>query len=81
MVARRTRIYFDIDPRLRNNLKAAAALRGMSLKDWCIEALIEKLEDEIDIREGLASLNEPGESIPWEEVKAEREAVEKSRAL
>ena len=81
MVAKRTRIYFDIDPKLRNNLKAAAALRGMSLKDWCTEALVEKLEDEIDIREGLAALNEPGESIPWEEVKAEREALEERRAL
>ena len=68
--AKRPKIYFDVDPMLRNRFKAAAALQGKTLREWATEALIEKLEDEIDAREGLAALNEPGENIPWEQVKA-----------
>lgn len=51
-----TKYYLDIDPDLRNRVKALAALKGETMKDWLTEAIIAKLEDEIDASEGLASL-------------------------
>ena len=53
---KKTRYFSDIDPDLRNKVKAFAALKGKSMKDWLTEAVITKLEDEIDAYEGLASL-------------------------
>jgi predicted DNA-binding protein len=53
---KKTRYFLDIDPELRNRLKAFAALKGKTMKDWLTEAIIAKLEDEIDSSEGLASL-------------------------
>lgn len=52
----RTRYFLDIEPELRNRLKAFAALRGKSMKEWLTEAIIAKMEDEIDSSEGLAAL-------------------------
>jgi predicted HicB family RNase H-like nuclease len=54
----RSRYFLDIDPELRNRVKAVAALHGKTMKDWLTEAIIEKLEDDIDAREGLATLGE-----------------------
>lgn len=34
-------------------------------------ALLEALEDRIDLEEARKALAEPGDSIPWEKVKAE----------
>jgi hypothetical protein len=55
-IAKRTKYYLDIDPDLRNRVKAFAALKGKTMRDWLTEAIIAKLEDEIDASEGLASL-------------------------
>jgi len=66
-MAQRTRIWFDVDPELRNRFKAAAALKGKTLRDWVIEALIDRLEDEIDAREGLAVLGEVEGTVPLRE--------------
>ncbi len=55
---KRPRYFLDIEPELRNRLKAFAALRGKTMKEWLTEAIIAKLEDEIDTVEGLASLAE-----------------------
>jgi predicted DNA-binding protein len=55
---KKTRYFLDIDPELRNRLKAFAALKGKTMKDWLTEAIIAKLEDEIDASEGLASLKD-----------------------
>jgi hypothetical protein len=52
----RSRYFLDIDPKLRNHVKAAAALRGITMKEWLTEAITEKLEDEIDARIGLESM-------------------------
>jgi uncharacterized protein (DUF1778 family) len=57
-MAQRARIWLDVEPELKNRFKAAAALQGKPMREWVIEALIEKLEDEIDSREGLAVLGE-----------------------
>ena len=54
--AKRTKYYLDIEPELRNRVKAYAALKGKTMRDWLTEAIIAKLEDEIDASEGLASL-------------------------
>jgi predicted DNA-binding protein len=54
--ASRSRYFLDIEPELRNRVKAFAALKGRTMKDWLTEAIIAKLEDEIDASEGLASL-------------------------
>ena len=52
--AKRSRYFLDIDPELRNRVKAVAALQGKTMKKWFTDAIIEKLENEIDAREGLA---------------------------
>jgi len=54
--AKRSRYFLDIEPALRNQVKAAAALQGKTMKEWLTEAIVDKLEDEIDAREGLAAL-------------------------
>jgi hypothetical protein len=53
---KRPRYFLDIDPGVRKRVKALAALKGETMKDWLTEAIIAKLEDEIDATEGLASL-------------------------
>ena len=54
----RSRYFLDIAPDLRNRFKAHAALQGKTMKGWLTEAIIAKLEDEIDMTEGLASLTD-----------------------
>jgi len=56
--AKKTKYYLDIETELRNRVKAFAALKGKTMRDWLTEAIIAKLEDEIDASEGLASLAE-----------------------
>ena len=63
---KKTRYFLDIDPELRNRLKAFAALKGKTMKDWLTEAIIAKLEDEIDASEGLASLADTEGTISLE---------------
>ena len=59
----RTRYFLDIDPELRNRVKAVAALQDKTMRQWLIEAIIEKLEDDIDAREGLAALGDVEGSV------------------
>jgi len=54
--ANRSRYFLDIEPELRNRFKAVAALQGKSMKEWLTEAIIAKLEDEIDAVDGLSAL-------------------------
>lgn len=56
--AKRSRYFLDIDPELRNRVKAMAALQGKTMKQWMVEAIIEKLEDDVDAREDLATLGD-----------------------
>jgi len=53
---KRSRFFLDLEPELRNRFKAVAALQGKTMKEWLTEAIIAKLEDEIDAADGLASL-------------------------
>ena len=55
-VVKKTRYFLDIEPELRNRVKAFAALKGKTMKDWLTEAIIAKLEDDIDAAEGMAAL-------------------------
>ena len=74
---KKTRYFLDIDPKLRNRLKAFAALKGKTMKDWLTEAIIAKLEDEIDASEGLSSLADTESSIPLEEYLASHQGKSK----
>ena len=64
--ANRSRYFLDIETELRNRLKAFAALRGKTMKEWLTEAIIAKLEDEIDAAEGLAALTDTEGTISLE---------------
>ena len=55
---KRSRYFLDIEPELRKRLKAVAALQGKTMKEWLTEAIISKLEDEIDAADGLAALTD-----------------------
>jgi hypothetical protein len=57
-LASRSRYFLDIEPELRNRVKAVAALQGKTMREWLTEAIIEKLENDIDTREGLAALGD-----------------------
>ncbi|HUT96703.1 MAG TPA: hypothetical protein VMW60_01100 [Dehalococcoidales bacterium] len=57
-LAKRSRYFLDIDPELRNRVKAVAALQGKTMRQWVVEAISEKLEGGIDAREGLTGLGD-----------------------
>ena len=63
----RSRYFLDIDVELRNRFKAQAALHGKTMKEWVTEAIIARLEDEIDSTEGNFSLSKKRFSISLEE--------------
>ncbi len=62
--ASRSRYFLDIEPELRNKVKAFAALQGKTMKEWLTEAIIAKVEDDMDAAEGLASLADTGDTMP-----------------
>jgi len=73
---KKTRYFLDIEPGLRNKVKAVAALKGKTMKDWLTEAIIAKLEDEIDIAESLADMANDEDAIPLEDfLKAHQKHV------
>lgn len=56
--ANRSRYFLDLEPELRNRFKAVAAIQGKTMKEWLTEAIISKLEDEIDAADGLSALTD-----------------------
>jgi hypothetical protein len=56
--AKRSRYFLDIDPELRNRVKAVAALQGKSMKQWLTEVIIAKLEGDINARQGSTGLGD-----------------------
>lgn len=75
-IANRSRYFLDIEPDLRNKVKAFAALKGKTMRDWLTEAIITKLEDEIDISESLADIANDEDAIPLEDfLKARKKLV------
>lgn len=67
--ANRSRYFLDIAPELRNKVKAYAALQGKTMKEWLTEAIIAKLEDEIDISESVADMASDEDAIPLEDLR------------
>ncbi len=63
---KKTSYFLEIEPELRSKVKAIAALKGKSMKDWITEAIVAKLEDDIDASEGMASLSDTEGSMPLE---------------
>ncbi len=47
MTAKRTIVYFTVEPEIRNRFKAAAALQGKSLREWALEAMRAKADIEL----------------------------------
>lgn len=72
--AKRARFFLDIDPGLRNRVKAFAALQGKTIKEWITEAIVAKLEDDIDISESLADMASDEDAIPLEDFLKEHQA-------
>ena len=75
--AKKTRYFLDIEPELRNRVKAFAALKGKTMRDWLTEAIIAKLEDEIDASEGLASLADAEGTLSLEDYLNSRQGEAK----
>jgi hypothetical protein len=70
---KKTKYYLDIEPELRNRVKAFAALKGKTMRDWLTEAIIAKLEDEIDASEGLASMADAEGTVSLEDYLGSRQ--------
>ncbi len=70
----RTRYFLDLEPEMRNRLKATATLHGKTMKQWLTEAIIAKLEDDLDAAEGLAALADPQGTVSLEEYLESRKA-------
>ena len=70
--ANRSRYFLDIEPELRNRVKAFAALHGKTMKEWLTEAIVAKLEDEIDMEGALEAMADTEGSMSWEEYLASR---------
>ena len=66
-IANRSRYFLDIEPELRNRLKASAALQGKTMKEWITETIIARLEDELDAAEGLAALSDTEGTLSLED--------------
>jgi hypothetical protein len=75
--AKKTKYYLDIEPELRNRVKAFAALKGKTMRDWLTEAIIAKLEDEIDSSEGPASLADAEGTVSLENYLESRQGKPK----
>jgi hypothetical protein len=73
--ANRTRYFLDLEPSLRNRMKAYAALQGKSMREWLTEAIISKMEDEIDVAEGLNALTDTEGTLSLESYLETRKAV------
>ncbi len=78
---KRPRYFLDIEPELRNRMKAVASLHGKTMRDWVTEAIVEKLEDDIDAREGLAVLGEVEDTIPLRDGEISDKADGNKKAL
>jgi hypothetical protein len=69
---KKSKYYLEIDSELRNKVKAFAALKCETMRDWLTEAIIVKLEDEIDASEGVASLSQAEGTLSLESYLASK---------
>ncbi len=56
--AKRPRYFLDIDPELRNRVKAAAALQDKTMRQWMVEAIEEKLAEDAVVQKRKATLGD-----------------------
>ena len=71
--ANRSRYFLDIEPELRNRVKAFAALHGKTMKEWLTEAIITKLEDEIDTEKALEAMSDTEGMMSLEDYRKSRQ--------
>jgi hypothetical protein len=72
---KRPRITLDVDAELRRRIRIAAAQRDLTIGQWCLNALIDQLEEQEDAIEGMAALDDYAKNggMSWEEYKRRRE--------
>ncbi len=56
--AKRPRYFLDIDPELRNRVKAAAALQGKTMREWMVEAIEDKLAEDAVTQKDTTALGD-----------------------
>ena len=88
MDVKKKRLTLDIDPELQSRLKAVAALKGVSMRRYCQDAIESKLAKDVEAGEGarpssgiermLALKDEifQGRKLPGDSVEFIREARE-----
>jgi hypothetical protein len=67
--AARPRLYVDVTPELRRDVKAAAALEDMTVSEFILACVLDRLEEKEDLRVALERLKSIDEGSSWEEVK------------
>jgi hypothetical protein len=67
-------LQIEVAPETEAWLQARAAATGQPLESLAGQLFAELIEDLQDIEEARRALAEPGDSIPWEQVKAEIQA-------
>lgn len=72
--AARPRLYVDVTPELRRDVKAAAALEDMTVSEFILACVIDRLEERDDLRVALERLKSLDEGSSWEEVKGRESA-------
>jgi len=72
---KRPRITLDVSAEVRRRVRIAAAQRDLTIGQWCLNALIDQLEDQEDATEGMAALDDYTKNggVSWEEYKRRRE--------
>lgn len=60
MVANKKRFTLDLDPDFQKRLKVAAALKGISMRQYCVAAIEAELGQERDIKLDAHTLSEEG---------------------
>ncbi|HLB27787.1 MAG TPA: DUF6290 family protein [Dehalococcoidales bacterium] len=69
----------DIDSRLLHNAEKFATTHGQTVKEWLTEAVIAKLEDEIDVAAAEEAMADTEGAISWEDYKKSRKALDSNR--
>ena len=72
--AARPRLYVDVTPELRRDVKAAAALEDMTVSEFILACVTDRLEEKSDLRVALERLKSLDEGSSWEEVKGLEDA-------
>lgn len=71
----RPRVCVDVDPELRRRLRMAAARSDVSLKEYLLQAITEKLERDLEEREILLALSADSDPVLAELWDNEKDAA------